>query len=43
MQPYRKFARWMMRSEDIFIEYQSVLDLGLRFEAEDFGKHSRER
>jgi hypothetical protein len=33
----------MMRSEDMFIEYYSVLDLGLHFEAEDFGEHTRDR
>lgn len=39
---YEKFARWQARSVDPFIDYFHVLEDGIRWEKESYGKLSAE-
>lgn len=39
---YEKYARWQARSEDPFIDYFTVLDIGMRWEKKSYGNYSFE-
>jgi hypothetical protein len=40
---FRKFAGWYLRSEHAFIDYCNAFTYGLRYEAKQFGKLTREK
>ncbi|KAF9544906.1 hypothetical protein CPC08DRAFT_755773 [Agrocybe pediades] len=40
--PYRKFAKWYMRTEDMLVNYYQVLHYGMRWETDQFGTHTPE-
>ena len=38
---YKDFARWIIRSEHLFISWYTVLDVGLKADAEDYDDDDR--
>ena len=33
---YKEYARWIVRSEHLFISWYAMLDVGLKLDAEDY-------
>lgn len=42
LDPYRKFVAFFTRSENLFVNYYSVLDAGMAWETSQFGDLSRD-
>jgi hypothetical protein len=42
LDPYRKFVAFYTRSENLFVNYYSVLDVGMAWETSQFGDLSRD-
>jgi hypothetical protein len=38
---YKDFARWIIRSEHLFVSWYTVLDVGLKADAEDYDVNDR--